>query len=70
VGGRIVNLSSFGSVLAPYSKEIQARFRDEKLSLKGLEEIARDYEVCLGLMSFSFHSFDVDEMIWYEKGIG
>jgi hypothetical protein len=48
-GGRIVNLSSFGSALAPYSKEIQARFRDEKLTLEGLEGIVRDYEVCLSL---------------------
>ena len=45
--GRIVNLSSFGSALTPYSAEIQARFRDPKLTLEGLEGIAQEYQVCL-----------------------
>lgn len=43
--GRIVNLSSYSSALSPYSAEIQARFKDEKLTLEKLERIAQDYEV-------------------------
>lgn len=49
--GRIVNLSSYSSALSPYSAEIRARFKDEKLTLEGLEKIASDYEVCPPLLS-------------------
>jgi hypothetical protein len=33
--GMIVNMSSFSSALSLYSAAIQARFRDEKLTLEG-----------------------------------
>ncbi|KAK3623058.1 hypothetical protein LTR56_021811 [Elasticomyces elasticus] len=41
--GRIVNLSSVGSLLKPYSETLQARFRDPKASLQDLDAIADEY---------------------------
>ncbi|KAI5452489.1 hypothetical protein NCC49_000652 [Naganishia albida] len=40
--GRIVNLSSVGSLLKPYSPAIQARFRGVE-SLEQVEELAKEY---------------------------
>lgn len=42
--GRIVNLSSVGSLLKPYSPAIQARFRGVE-SLEQVEELAKEYVV-------------------------
>lgn len=42
--GRIVNISSIGSILEIYSKEIQERFRTAR-SLQDLEDLVADYEV-------------------------
>ena len=42
--GRIVNISSVGSYLENYSKEIQKRFRTAR-SLQDLEDLVADYEV-------------------------
>ena len=44
--GRIVNVSSTGSSLSNYSKEIQQRFRDPKMTLQDLETLMEEYEEC------------------------
>jgi carbonyl reductase 1 len=48
--GRIVNLSSVGSLLKPYSPAIQSRFRGVE-SLEQVEDLAQEYVVrgCLSL---------------------
>lgn len=43
--GRIVNVSSTGSSLTGYSKEIQDRFRSSELTLKDLEQMMKEYQV-------------------------
>ena len=43
-GGRIVNVSSTASGLEKYSKEIQARFRDENMTLDDLDDMASEFE--------------------------
>lgn len=44
--GRIVNVSSTGSMLDPYSKELQHRFRNVK-TLDDVEALAREYEAAV-----------------------
>jgi len=41
--GRIVNLSSVGSVLKPYSETLQARFRNPKSTFPDLDTLAEEY---------------------------
>ncbi|TKA81948.1 hypothetical protein B0A55_01936 [Friedmanniomyces simplex] len=41
--GRIVNLSSVGSLLKPYSETLQSRFRNPQNSLEDLDTIAEEY---------------------------
>ncbi|KAL8733889.1 MAG: hypothetical protein Q9166_001877 [cf. Caloplaca sp. 2 TL-2023] len=43
--GRIVNVSSTGSSLGGYSKEIQERFRSPKMTLQDLEQMMKEYQV-------------------------
>ncbi|KAI4192127.1 MAG: hypothetical protein LQ346_004473 [Caloplaca aetnensis] len=43
--GRIVNVSSTGSSLSGYSKEIQDRFRSPKMTLDDLEQMMNEYQV-------------------------
>ena len=43
--GRIVNISSVGSSLQQYSKNIQQRFRSSKMTLEDLEALLQEYEV-------------------------
>ncbi len=43
--GRIVNLSSVASGLKQYGEGNRARFRDPKLSIEDLEEMAAEFEV-------------------------
>ena len=43
--GRIVNVSSTGSSLGQYSKEIQQRFRNPKMTLEDLEGMMQQYQV-------------------------
>ena len=43
--GRIVNLSSLASSLQPYSEINRARFRDPRLSMSELEQMAAEFEV-------------------------
>ncbi len=43
--GRIVNVSSTGSSLKQYSKEIQQRFRSSKMTLPDLESMMQEYQV-------------------------
>ncbi|KAL8905904.1 MAG: hypothetical protein Q9207_002341 [Kuettlingeria erythrocarpa] len=43
--GRIVNVSSTGSSLSGYSKEIQDRFRNPKMRLDDLEQMMNEYQV-------------------------
>ncbi|KAI4238009.1 MAG: hypothetical protein L6R40_005820 [Gallowayella cf. fulva] len=43
--GRIVNVSSTGSSLSGYSKEIQDRFRSPKMTLQDLEQMMNEYQV-------------------------
>lgn len=43
-GGRVVNLSSVGSSLSPYSPAIQERFRNRNMKWDDLEQLARDFE--------------------------
>ncbi|KAL9592303.1 MAG: hypothetical protein Q9179_006853 [Wetmoreana sp. 5 TL-2023] len=42
--GRIVNISSTGSSLSGYSKEIQERFRSSKMTLADLEQMMNEYQ--------------------------
>ncbi|KAL8691803.1 MAG: hypothetical protein Q9218_003049 [Villophora microphyllina] len=42
--GRIVNVSSTGSSLGGYSKEIQDRFRNPKMTLPDLEQMMNEYQ--------------------------
>ncbi|KAL8814909.1 MAG: hypothetical protein Q9223_005912 [Gallowayella weberi] len=42
--GRIVNVSSTGSSLSGYSKEIQERFRNPKMTLQDLEQMMNEYQ--------------------------
>ncbi|KAL8699826.1 MAG: hypothetical protein Q9224_001244 [Gallowayella concinna] len=42
--GRIVNVSSTASSLSGYSKEIQERFRDPKMTLQDLEQMMNEYQ--------------------------
>ena len=42
-GSRIVNVSSVGSKLHHYSNEIKATFRDPKLTLPRLDDLAKSY---------------------------
>ncbi|KAL8950789.1 MAG: hypothetical protein Q9222_003196 [Ikaeria aurantiellina] len=51
--GRIVNVSSTGSSLSGYSKEIQDRFRSSKMTLQGLEKMMQEYQVVTGSRSDS-----------------
>ena len=46
--GRIVNVSSTGSSLSQYCKEIQQRFRSSKMTLDDLEELMQEYQVRTG----------------------
>ena len=43
--GRIVNVSSTGSSLSQYDKEIQQRFRSSNMTLDGLEKLMQEYQV-------------------------
>lgn len=43
--GRIVNVSSTGSSLNQYNKNIQQRFRSSKMTLDDLEELMQEYQV-------------------------
>lgn len=43
--GRIVNVSSTGSSLNQYSKEIQQRFRSSSMTLQDLEGMMQEYQV-------------------------
>ena len=45
--GRIVNLSSVASALKLYNEQVQQRFRNPKLSLDDLEDLAQEFQVCL-----------------------
>ena len=42
--GRIVNVSSTGSSLNQYSKDIQQRFRNPKMTLIDLENLLKEYQ--------------------------
>lgn len=44
-GGRIVNLSSVASSIQRYSKDLQTRFRDPKMTMADLEALVAEYEV-------------------------
>ena len=55
--GRIVNLSSIASSLEPYSEINRARFRDPKLSMSDLEQMAVEFEVRI-----PFEPFRICEM--------
>ncbi|KAI9818853.1 MAG: hypothetical protein M1827_007674 [Pycnora praestabilis] len=44
--GRIVNVSSVGSSLNPYSNSVQERFRSPKMTLQDLENMAQEYQHC------------------------
>lgn len=50
--GRIVNVSSTGSSLGQYSKDIQQRFRSSKMTLEDLEEMMQEYHVLSLLLPF------------------
>lgn len=43
--GRIVNVSSTGSSLSGYSKEIQDRFRSSRMTLADLDQMMNEYQV-------------------------
>ncbi|KAL8964546.1 MAG: hypothetical protein Q9183_004379 [Haloplaca sp. 2 TL-2023] len=43
--GRIVNVSSTGSSLSGYSKELQERFRNPNMTLQDLEQMMIEYQV-------------------------
>ena len=43
--GRIVNVSSTGSALGLYSKEVQQQFRHSKMTLDDLEGMMKNYQV-------------------------
>ncbi|KAL8958383.1 MAG: hypothetical protein Q9193_004545 [Seirophora villosa] len=43
--GRVVNVSSTGSSLSGYSKEIQDRFRSPTMTLNDLEQMMTEYQV-------------------------
>lgn len=45
-GGRIVNVSSTASSLGNYSKAIQQRFRNPKMTLEDLEGMMQEYQTC------------------------
>lgn len=44
--GRIVNVSSTGSSLKQYSREIQDRFRSPSMGLEDLEDLMQEYQGC------------------------
>lgn len=43
-GGRVVNVSSVGSDLHIYSKDVQERFRNRNMTLAELEDMAQEYQ--------------------------
>lgn len=45
--GRIVNISSIASLTEKYSKAIQDRFKDPKLSLDGIDQMNQEYAQAL-----------------------
>ena len=46
--GRIVNVSSTDSSLGKYSKEIQQRFHNPKMTLQDLEAMVQEYQTLVG----------------------
>lgn len=52
--GRIVNVSSTASSLSGYSKEIQDRFRNSKMTLDDLEQMMTEYQVRSSHLSLAF----------------
>ncbi len=45
--GRIVNISSVASGLSQYSEDIRQRFRNSNMKLEDLEDLVKQYQVCL-----------------------
>lgn len=45
--GRIVNISSVASGLSQYSEEIRHRFRNPNMKMENLEDLVKEYQVCL-----------------------
>lgn len=44
-GSRIVNVSSQSGNLEQFGSQLQARFRDPKITLSDIEALAQEYEV-------------------------
>ena len=52
--GRIVNVSSVGSSLQQYSKDLQRRFRSSKMTLGDLETLLQEYQVWILRIPLSY----------------
>lgn len=48
--GRIVNISSVASGLSQYSEDIRQRFRNSNMRLEDLDDLVKEYQVCLKLL--------------------
>ena len=75
--GRIVNVSSTGSSLGQYSKEIQQRFRSSKMTLDDLEGMMQEYQVvkaedpknAIALIDIGMRQKRNREPIWMAKKV-